>query len=301
VTALRHLEHRLKAWRSFRDIAHAARTLAAAQSLRWSGKVTQAARHLALCEHLHRRATRDPAGAPAKAEPPRAHAVIAIGTDLGLCGRLNRTVAEALSDRLRADEPTLTLVIGARLAAELRGVAEVGEALPTPISFAAVEGLASRIIRILDALAPAPALELTLILAGRTLASGTPVIASWSATPTDDPAIAPQLADLEARMRSPMVRLTPPEIATMTAARLLTHARLVHGLCAAAAAEASARLQTMSRAFEASERRIGEQERHLRKLQQEATTQEMLEVLGGRRSALSSSVSSWRQPDRRRS
>ena len=102
-------------------------------------------------------------------------------------------------------------------------------------------------------------------------------------------------------MRSPMVRLTPPEIANATASRLLIHARLVHGLCAAAAAEASARLQTMSRAFEASERRIGEQERHLRKLQQEATTQEMLEVLGGRRSALASSLSSWRSPDRRRS
>ncbi|MEZ4385005.1 MAG: F0F1 ATP synthase subunit gamma [Nannocystaceae bacterium] len=297
MTALRHLEHRLKAWRSFRDIAHAARTLAAAQSLRWSGKVDQAARHLALCEHLRRSAAAgDDAGVR-----PRARAVIAIGTDLGLCGRLNRTVAEALLERVRADAPALALVVGARLAAELPDDPKLGEALPTPTTFAAVEGLASRLTRLLDGLAPAHALELTLVLAGRALASGAPVIATWTATPTADPQLAAHLAELRSRTRSPLVRLTPPEIAAEAADRLLVHARLVHALCAAASAEAAARLQTMSRAFEASERRIGEQERHLRKLQQEATTQEMLEVLGGRRSALASSRTAWRRPDRRRS
>ncbi len=47
----------------------------------------------------------------------------------------------------------------------------------------------------------------------------------------------------------------------------------------------------MSRAVEQSERRIGEQEREVRKVHQEATTQEMLEVLGGGRSV----VRAWRR------
>ena len=52
MTTIRALEARLRAWKSFRGIAHAARTLAAAQSLRWSARVTAAARHLAWCDAL---------------------------------------------------------------------------------------------------------------------------------------------------------------------------------------------------------------------------------------------------------
>ncbi|MCB9565788.1 MAG: F0F1 ATP synthase subunit gamma [Myxococcales bacterium] len=275
MSSIRHLEGRLRAWRGFHDIAHAARTLAAAQSLRWAGRVTQSAHHLAWCEALQQ-AWQVPAS-----DAPRAAVVIAIGTDLGLCGRLNRLVAEALDDRLRRAPAALTLSVGARLRAEFGERPGLGPAFAAPTSFAAVEGLAGRLERLLRQVTPAPALDLSLILASHTLASGTPVIATW----TDAPRGLDGASTIRAGMRADALPLTPSERAERPAAALLLHARLVHALCVAAASEASARLQTMSRALETSERRIAEQERHLRKLHQEATTQEMLEVLGGRRSA----------------
>jgi len=68
------------------------------------------------------------------------------------------------------------------------------------------------------------------------------------------------------------------------AAELVFHARLVHAACAALLGEARVRQETMSRAQDTAERRITDQERALRRARQERTTQEMLEVLGGRRS-----------------
>jgi F0F1-type ATP synthase gamma subunit len=64
---------------------------------------------------------------------------------------------------------------------------------------------------------------------------------------------------------------------------LRLRARVAHALCIAASTEASARLFTMSRAYEASDRSIHGQELDLRKLQQEAITQDMLEVRAGQR------------------
>lgn len=278
MTTIRALEARLRAWKSFRGIAHAARTLAAAQSLRWSARVAAAARHLAWCDALA-----EDLGPPPPA--PRLPVLVGLGTDLGLCGRLNRLVADAFVAEHRARAPALAVVVGQRLHGELHGAHDL-LAFPAPTSIAAVQALAGRLERVLRPLGPASALDLTLVVASRTLASGTPVIDTWVLPPPldGDGAIAAALA-------GPRLGLTPPERLVDPAAGLLVHARLVHALCVAQASEAAARLQTMSRAVEQSERRIGEQEREVRKVHQETTTQEMLEVLGGGRSV----VRAWRR------
>ena len=67
------------------------------------------------------------------------------------------------------------------------------------------------------------------------------------------------------------------------AAALHLRARIAHALCVAAASEASARLFTMSRAYDASDRNIRQRELELRKLEHEAITQDMLEVRAGQR------------------
>lgn len=270
MTSLRQLEARLHAWRSFREIARAARTLAATQSLRWSTRVRLASEHLARCDAL--------AGSLASPTPgPRAAILLGIGTDLGLCGRLNRLVAAAFTAARDAGRPALTLVVGQRLAAELRADGDV-VVLPAPSAFAALQTLVGQLERLLRGVGAAPRLDLTIVLAGDTLASGAPVVEAWTGAPPSE--ARDQLAALAAR---PRAWLTPREQLVAPAAGLLLHARLVHALCVAQTSEATARLQAMSRAVEQSERRIAEQELRARKLHQEAITQEMLEVLGGRR------------------
>ena len=284
MSTIRALEARLRAWKSFRGIASAARTLAAAQSLRWSTRGRDAARHLAWCAALAADLAPSPAGAA------RVPVLIAVGTDLGLCGRLNRLVADAAQEVLRARAPALSVAVGQRLHGELRDLPGL-VALPAPTSFAAVQALAGRLERLLRALAPPTGLDLLLVLASHTLPSGTPVVVTWSgAPPLEDGAhVAPLLA-------RPRAELTPAEHLRAPAAGLLLHARIVHALCVAQASEAAARLQAMSRAVEQSDRRIADQERLVRKVHQEATTQEMLEVLGGRRSV----AAAWRRAPRGR-
>ena len=53
--AVRALEERLKAWRSFRDVAHATRSLAAARVLRWNAQVGHTRRQLAWSQAIHER------------------------------------------------------------------------------------------------------------------------------------------------------------------------------------------------------------------------------------------------------
>ncbi|MBK8263231.1 MAG: F0F1 ATP synthase subunit gamma [Nannocystis sp.] len=270
MSSIRALEARLGAWRSFRDVAHAARTLAAAQSIRWAAHAEHAARHLLWTAGFAHELLRPPA-APVPA-------IIAIGSELGLCGRLNRMVAEALAAAERARAPALRVAVGQRLISELHGQPGIIE-LAAPSSVAALQAISSRLVRLLTDLADPTQLHLTVILAARTMSSGTPEIEAWERAPT-----LPGAAAVPAHFVAPRAELTPhPQLRAPTAA-LHLHARVYHALCVAQASEAAARLQTMSRAVDQSDRRIAEQELLVRKLSQESTTQEMLEVRGGRRS-----------------
>jgi len=270
MSSVRSLEARLRAWRSFRDVAHSARTLAAAQSIRWAAQAQRAAHHLLWTSGFARELLRPPT-APVPV-------LIAIGSELGLCGRLNRLVAEALATAEQARPPALLIAIGQRLITELRGHPGLVP-LAAPSSVAALQAISSRLCRLLTDLAEPTELHLTLILAARTLSSGTPEIEAWQRAPE-----LPGAAAVPAHFVAPRAELTPHHQLRAPTAALHLHARIYHALCVAQANEASARLQTMSRAVDQSDRRIAEQELIVRKLSQESTTQEMLEVLGGRRS-----------------
>lgn len=310
MTTLRRLEARLHAWKSFRGLAHAARSLAAAQSLRWSARATQAADHLARCQALVAGWSPPPTSRPTLV-------ILAIGTDLGLCGRLNRLVADALVAEVDAARPVepLVIAVGQRLRIELGDRLADAPTLPSPSSIEAALALAGRLEGLLREVADPRAIDLRLVLAGATSSNGAPQIVTWDAhaptsgardldegsdeavpspprtsSPAGDDAPPGELADKGASARARRIErpdrralLCPPERVHGPAAGLLLHARLVHAFAAAAASEADARLQTMSRAVDTSDRRIDEHERLLRKHRQESITQEMLEVLGGRR------------------
>jgi len=267
VTGVRRLEDRLAAWVSFRDVAHATRSLAAAQALRWSGQLSRASAHLATVAALEAEvATWGEAPRP---RPGGACALLALGTDLGLCGRLNQLVAEATLAASREHEVSTLIVVGSRLddllPAELARVVE-----PTPSSAVAAADLSER----LEArLAREGLLGRLLIVGSASVGSGgNPEVASaWE----------PPLAAEPRRARRRPARFTSPGLGRERAQALLAHARIFHALCAAAHTEASVRLARMTRAHESADRRIGEQERELRKVRQESITQEMLEVLSG--------------------
>ncbi len=259
MTSARRMELRLNAWRSFRGIARASRTLAATQALHWAEHLRRVVTHESWCVRLVSRL-----GPPPTSDE---RVSVAIGTDLGLCGPLNARVADAV--RSLSVEPTEKwVVVGERLASELSVEPWFEHAfrLPVPSSFEAVEGTAAE-VGILPGLDPTQT-RLRIVVTSSVEQDGAPNISIWNAAPSPDESYAlPRGATL-----------TPEDELGGEAAGLLWHARLCRALTRAATSEAEARWRAMSRAHDASDRKIGEQERELRKLRQESITQEMLEV-----------------------
>lgn len=263
MTSVRELEAPLKAWRSFRDIARATRTLSAAQAMHWVEQVERAERHLAACE----RELAVLGSGPRNGAPIRARMVLAIGTDLGLCGPLNRRVADACMGLEEA--PTVrSVVVGSRLAA-LHPLPSAIE-LAAPSSFEAIERLAVEIEGAWTHL-PEPR-ELVIVLAGAIDADALPQVQLRRGHPPTPIEGAPKHVPLVSR-----------DSLLEQARALVLNARLVAALARGILSENEARWRTMSRAYEAANRRIDEQEVVLRKLRQEQITQEMLEARQGAR------------------
>lgn len=271
----RALQARLDAWRSFRDIAHATRSLAAAQVLRWNGHARQSEHHLAWVHALADRAL------PHDERRPGPPVLLAFGTDLGLCGRLNQAVADEVRGAVLEQPPALLIAVGVRLADALAD-AHVGVDLvrePAPSSIEAVAELADRVEAEVVGLSGRFAPSLTILGAFETTGTGGVSVGPLGAVPVDGDGVrevAERLGRRPHRLLSETARLAADATA------LLVHARVIHAACAAARSESNVRLQTMTRAHESAEERIGEQERELRKARQETITQEMLEVLSGR-------------------
>jgi len=271
VTNIRALESPLAAWRSFRDIARATQTLAAAQSLQWAERSRRADEHLAWCEALA-------AEYPLTRAEPRSRVVLAIGTDLGLCGPLNRLLFERCAEqRLDAEPTVLRIVVGSRLAS-LEPFAEAVE-LATPSTMSAALELAADIEGLIDQLPDPLRLDLTIALAGAVEGDGQPRI---DLRTSETPDIELPIEQREWLDHTERPLAADPELSTQ-AQLLLRHARLVAALARAVTSENEARWRTMGRAFESAQRKIAEQERRLRKLRQEQITQEMLEARQGAR------------------
>jgi F-type H+-transporting ATPase subunit gamma len=262
---LRILEARLRAWQSFRGVAHAARTLAASQVVRWSHQRTRAREHLTELLTVGHPADLD--------ERPL---VVAFGTDHGLCGGLNRVVTRSLEAHLGTVDPWLVVLLGTRLA-EDRTVPEHWVTLPAPASPESAELVAERVVAFARSHLGRPHGKLHLIHGAGVDGAGVARIAVSTAPPSHaptrlgpDPAALDDPARIEDRVRA-----------------LTFRARITLAATEAAWTEANARLVSMTRAQTAADRRIDTQQRKLRSLRQEVITQEMLEVLGGRRSVRS--------------
>lgn len=272
MTSLRALEQPLQAWRTFRDVARATRSLAAVQSQRWARHLEQVDAHLAWCARLRREY------APASAPAPTLRVLLALGTDHGLCGPLDRMVLDEASRGLAFGEagPDLCLVFGTRLAATWSRLGPVVFAAPS--SFPAVESLAAQVEGLLAARAEASRTMLRIVQAVDVDPDGTPVVE----------VVAPEhvggnTAALPTSIETPhAVDLTPAAVTWPQVASLHLHAMVVAALCRAGAMESETRWRTMNRAHDAAERRIAEQERRVRRLRQELVTQQMLEARLGR-------------------
>ncbi|MCA8923473.1 MAG: F0F1 ATP synthase subunit gamma [Planctomycetes bacterium] len=260
----RALESRLRAWRGFRDIAHATSSLAASMVVRWTTHEARARGHLAQTQRL---ASAFP---PAEPDPHGPSVLVAFGTDLGLCGRLNQSVAERLLEVAQAEPPTLCVVVGHRLADALQ------DELPcqregAPSSIEAVLDLADRVEAEVARLGAARPARLGCL---RIDAAAREPLLDWGAPPP-------------AATGAPPARLwEPSQPAPGVAEDLRRHARLVAAACAALLGEARLRQATMRRAQDTAERRIQEHERSLNRARQERITQEMLEVRAGGRAGV---------------
>jgi len=263
----RQLEDRLRAWTSFRGVARATRTLAASQALRWGEHVVRAEAHTSWCTELRR------AYAPVKSAGPTVDVLVAIGSDHGLCGPLNRLVAEALASALAA-RPGLVVVVGSRVS----GYLDLGAAvrLPAPSSAARTRELSTRIEGLIAARGPLDQARVSIVSPTAVRPDGAVTVTSY------DIEGLPAKVELPPAFtsRSP-VELSPPALAWSRASALFLHAALVEALCRAARCEAEARWRTMSRAHDAADRRIEEHSLRLRRLRQEGITQEMLEARQG--------------------
>lgn len=262
----RVLTSRLRAWRSFRDIAHATSALAASLAVRWSAHQLHARLHLDRARALAQRFAPDEALGPT--------VLIGFGTDLGLCGRLNQNVAERMLSLVRVEAPAACFLVGRRLVDLWEGTVPYVEE-ETPSSIEAVLDLADRIQLELGNIFDLRAIKLGFV---RTEPLRTEPLVDWGAVAGRSEPPAPPL-------------LPPAESAPAVATDLLMHARIVHATCDALLGEARIRQATMRRAQDMAERRIAEHERELRRARQERITQEMLEVLAGRRSAARRPVS----------
>ena len=258
MTNLRRLEHEVAAWRSFGGIARASRTLAAAQSLQWEEHRRRVA------QFTHEVASLLGADTGPDPRPPGATAALVIGTDLGLCGSLNASVARAAAT-VHADR---LIVVGRRLEPELERPEAV--VLPAPTSFSAVQSTTDRIVRLLDAAEHAVPLS---IVAGTSVTSdGTTEVRSSHVGAGADKCVV---------SAPPRVDLAGHSVIAERLARLVVHARIVQALTDGAAVEWEARYRTMGRAHDAAQRRIAHRSQELRKLRQEVITQEMLEARRG--------------------
>lgn len=267
MTGHRQLEERLRAWTSFRGVARATRTLAASQALRWGEHVTRAEAHMAWCTELRR------AYAPAEAAGNTVDVLIAIGSDHGLCGPLNRLVAEGLASALAA-KPELVIVIGSRVS----GYLDIGAAvrLPAPSSVPQTREVSTRIEGLIAAEGPLDRARVSIVSPTSVRPDGAVTVTSY------DIEGAPAKVDLPPAFSARVpVELSSPALAWSRVSALFLHAALVEALCRAARCEAEARWRTMSRAHDAADRRIEEHSLRLRRLRQEGTTQEMLEARQG--------------------
>jgi F0F1-type ATP synthase gamma subunit len=263
MTSLRQLEERLRAWQSFRGIAGATRTLAAAQSLHWAELVRRTEAHLARCLALC------DAYPAARVLPGVPRVLVALGSDLGLCGPFNRAVGERFALE-RAAGPTTCVAVGERLRAHVGAGVLV---LPAPTSFPRVQTLAAELEHLLPAAGPTHT-RLSVVLVTGVETDGRPRVEV-----RDEPEPAP----VARRWTSPVAELVAPEQTAAAVAALTRHARIVAALVRSAASESEARWRTMNRAHDAADRRIGEQERELHRRRQELVTQEMLEARQGAR------------------
>jgi len=269
-SGLRALQSRHEAWRSFRDIAQATRSLAATRRARWAAHAERAGEHLTWVHAL--------AGLVPEVDAPRAVVLCGIGSDLGFCGRLNHLVAEEL-ERAHAElQPAWTLAVGRRLHEALApGLAALAHLEPAPASPAAVLELAERLELELGEISRGDA-HLVVVAAARE-EGGVAEVEREGGLPA---ALQPGLERLQASLPAEQRALSDFRQGGAQVRSLRRHARLAYTFCRAQAVESALRWAVMNRAHEGAERRLAEQEVLLRRLRQEQITQEMLDVVGGR-------------------
>lgn len=258
----RAMEARLRAWKTFRDVAHATRTLASAQVLRWTGARRRAAVHFDRCQAMVWRM-----GAALPHDAPLG--IVAFGTDLGLCGPFNRTVQQVLLDHPRLDDAELVVVVGHRLQQRLdEKTTWVRESAPSSPD-RALE-LALR-IELLARRRLGSAARLVLIHATEARGDGTAEVGVDEGPPAGTSV-----------GHAGIPALSQPDLVHQAALDLLQHARLIRAATHSGWAEASVRTVRMTRAHDVAADRIEEQELTLNKLRQDEITTEMLEARAGR-------------------
>ncbi len=269
-SGLRALQSRHEAWRSFRDIAHATRSLAATRRARWAAHAERAGEHLAWVHAL--------AELVREEEAPRPLVLCGIGSDLGFCGRLNHLVAAELERAFAELRPVRALAIGGRLHEALPPrLASACHLEHAPASPAAVLELAERLELELATISRGDT-HLVVVAAARQ-EGGVAEVEREGALPAS---LQPQLERIQATLPAERRLLSDFRQEGAQVHSLRRHARLAFTFCRAQAVESALRWAVMNRAHEGAERRLAEQEVQLRRLRQEQITQEMLDVLGGR-------------------
>ena len=253
----RQLEGRLRAWQTFRDIAHAARVFAAGRSSHW-GQLQRSA-HRYLREVL--------AGGRTDEPPPAPPVIVGFGTDQGLCGSLNRRVSTALCGHGDAHPGATMVAVGQRLVEAADREASWIQ-LGAPASSVALDSLAQQVAALALSGAVMRPVHLVFPTSADVAGHVTVSIDTEAVAAADCPGFSVLDGETEVARRS---------------SALLLRARVVLAAATAVYVENLVRLAVMTRAQGVADRQVTEQTRRLRALRSESITQEMLEVLGGAR------------------
>ncbi len=280
---LENLSRRMATLRNIRGVVRTMEALSRVNAAPYNRAAASIeAYHHSVLEGLHIFARSKQQLSAASTKPAAKKIVIVFGSDHGLCGGYNESVAEAASN-YSAGEKGAVLAVGAKMTDALKMIGlTVADQLTPPASADGIGRLASEILVCLDGYrASMPAGDIAVTLIYMQQAQGGQQSPRVQQLLPLDPEFLSNLALQPWKSRSLPVLLMPPDEIFSALIRNHLFASLFKSAAEAIASENSARLVLMQQAERAIDDRYGEMVQSYQSVRQSEITSELMDVITG--------------------